>query len=408
MSIERFIAFRYLRSKRRAGPVTVISVISVVGVTIGVAALVVVLSVFNGFSELVTSILVSFDPHLRIESPARADAQSYEALTSYLASQPEVQGYSPYVTGKAFLISRNVNRVINLRGIDEVRIGEVTGLKDKIVLGALSFGDEYRRGIVLGMTLADRLGVVVGDTITIVSPAGADFALMQIGQPLVRRFHLVGIYESNNKEYDSYFAYIGLRDAQDFFRFGNDVSGVEVRMHSMEQAEAVKGRVQREFGTRYRVLTWYDLHRDLYSVMKIERWMAFIILCMIIGVASFNLLGSLTMSVIEKTRDVGILKAMGATDKRIVRIFAFEGVFVGVTGTALGLLLGLLLVHLQQHYHLFPLDPTVYIIPAIPVEVRLTDLVIIGITAIGLCSVAALYPSKRAAQLPPVEAIRWE
>jgi lipoprotein-releasing system permease protein len=142
--------------------------------------------------------------------------------------------------------------------------------------------------------------------------------------------------------------------------------------------------------------------------MKIERWMAYIILCLIIGVASFNLLGSLTMSVVEKMRDIGILKSMGATNKSIIKIFMFEGVLVGVLGSVLGLLLGLAVVWMQDHYHLFPLDPTVYIIPAIPVEVHIVDLIIVSITALGLCSLAALYPARRAASFIPVEAIRWE
>lgn len=142
--------------------------------------------------------------------------------------------------------------------------------------------------------------------------------------------------------------------------------------------------------------------------MKIERWMAYIILCLIIGVASFNLLGSLTMSVVEKTRDVGILKSMGATSNSIVKIFMFEGILVGVLGSLLGLVLGLLVVWMQQQYHLFPLDPTVYIIPAIPVEVHVVDVITVVVTALGLCSLAALYPAKRAANLVPVEAIRWE
>jgi len=408
MSLERSIAIRYLLSKRELGVVTVISIISIVGVTIGVAALVVVLSVFNGFSGLVTSILIDFDPHVRIESPKQADLSAYGDLTAFLHSRKEVAGAAAFVIGKAVVVSRNLNRVINIKGIEADKIESVSGLKEKLVLGKVSFDGSDKNGIVLGFTLADRLGVVVGDTLAVVSLAGSEVALLQLGQPLIRRYHVAGIYESNNKDYDSYYAFVSLPAAQSLFGLGTRIGGIEMRLQSLDQSEDFKAILADRFGATFRVLTWYDLHRDLYSVMKVERWMAYIILCLIIGVASFNLLGSLTMAVVEKTRDIGILKSMGATDRSIVRIFMFEGIFVGVVGSMIGLLLGLLLVFLQREYHLFPLDPTVYIIPAIPVEVHLIDLLIVAVTAIGLCSLAALYPARRAARLVPVEAIRWE
>ncbi len=408
MSVERSIAIRYLVSKRKLGLVTLISTISVVGVTIGVAALVIVLSVFNGFSGLVTSILVNFDPHIRVECPKQVDAAAYDPLLKFAQTQSEVQGVSSFVVGKAVVVSRNLNRVINIKGIDVNTIGRVSGLKDKMVLGSLDLVGARNSGIVLGMTLADRLGAVVGDTVSVVSLAGSEAALLQLGQPLIRRFHVVGIYESNNKDYDSFYAYVSLGASQSLFGMVNKISGVELRLQSIGQSDSFKRELLSRFGDQFRILTWYDLHRDLYSVMKIERWMAYIILCLIIGVASFNLLGSLTMSVVEKTRDIGILKSMGATNSSIVKIFMFEGVLVGVLGSLLGLLLGLVVVWLQDQYHLFPLDPTVYIIPAIPVEVHVLDLVIVAVTALGLCSLAALYPARRAASFIPVEAIRWE
>jgi lipoprotein-releasing system permease protein len=192
------------------------------------------------------------------------------------------------------------------------------------------------------------------------------------------------------------------------FGSGNEIQGVEIRAHDIERTDALEQRLSTNFGSSYRILTWYDLHRELYSVMEIERWMAYVILSMIIGVASFNLLGSLTMSVIEKTRDIGILKTMGATSEMILRIFMHQGLLVGILGSLFGVLLGVFVVYLQQEFHLIPLDPSVYIIPAIPVELHGLDLLIITLTGIGLCSIAAYYPAKRAASLIPVEAIRWE
>jgi len=408
MTVEQTIAWRYLLSKRSIAFVNVISFISIIGVTIGVAALIIVLSVFNGFGSLVSSILISFDPHLRIESVKRAEAQAYDPIVQYLRSRDNVTGCAAFVTGKALLVSKGLTRVINIRGVDPEGIGKVSGLRDKIVLGSANLKDENRNGIVLGMALADRLGSIVGDTISVVSPSGVEVALLQLGQPLIRRFRIVGIYETNNKDYDSYYAYLGIEAGQALFGLKKEIDGYEVRLTDVRQANNVRDALQKEFGARFRYLSWFDLHRELYTVMQVERWAAYLILCLIIAVASFNLLGSLTMSVIEKRRDIGILKTMGITNKAVSRIFLYQGLAVGVVGTLLGTVLGLAVVYLQERYHLFPLDPTVYIIPAIPVEVRWFDLVTVSFAAIVLCLLASRSPAKRAAQLIPVEAIRWE
>lgn len=340
MSFERLIALRYLRSRRQIGMVTVISIISIIGVTVGVAALIVVLSVFNGFSGLVTSILINFDPHLRVEAVRQSESHEYRDLVAFAASRREVAGVAPFVSGKAVIVSRNLNRVVNIKGIESNKIASVSGVEKNMVLGSMNFDEGGGNGIVLGMTLADRMGTVVGDTIAVVSLAGSETLLLQLGQPLIRRFHVSGIFESNNREYDSYYAFVGLAPAQALFGMDGRVTGVELRLKSMDDAGSFKALLEQRLGSSFRVLTWYDLHRDLYAVMKMERWMAFVILCLIIGVASFNLLGSLTMAVIEKRREIGILKSMGATDKSIVRIFLFEGVFVGLLGATAGLVLG--------------------------------------------------------------------
>jgi lipoprotein-releasing system permease protein len=277
-----------------------------------------------------------------------------------------------------------------------------------MVLGDMSLGSEDGNTIVLGINLADRLGVVVGDTIAIVSPSSATSPLAQLGMPLIRRFRVAGMYETNNKEYDAFFSFVSLRSAQTLFQVGRQIDGIEVRFTSLDRSDAVQGDLRAAWGDRFRILTWYDLHRELYTVMRIERWAAYVILMLIVAVASFNLLGSLTMTVIEKTRDIGVLKAMGTPTAGIQRIFMFQGLYVGIIGTVLGLLLGLIVVWAQQTFHLFPLDSTVYIISAIPVEVRWYDLVVIGVASVGLALLAARSPARRAADLIPVEAIRWE
>ncbi len=408
MSYKYFIAKRYLLSKREANFITVISLVSILGITVGVAALIVVLSVFNGFNSLVTNILVGFDPHLRIQQTATTTQEDYSRLKKFLLQQNDIQGVGSFVNGKAMIVSKNQSKVIFIRGVDGATIDKVSGVKEKIVLGNFDFSDSTKRDIVLGFSLADKLGVITEDTVWIVSPAGSEQALLGFGAPILRSFRIAGIYESNNKEYDGLYGYMSLQSSQRLFQLGSEIHGFEMRLSSIDNAEMLKEKILREFPLQFSVLTWYDLHKDLYSVMKIERWSAFTILCLIIAVATFNLLGSLTMSVIEKTRDIGILKTMGATNKDIVQIFRFEGFLIGIVGVVLGTIIGLIVCYLQIHYQLYALDPTAYIIPALPVEIRVSDLLIIGLATLVLCYISTIYPAKRAANLLPSEAIRWE
>jgi lipoprotein-releasing system permease protein len=409
MSYERFMALRYLRSKRQMRFINIIMLVSIVGITVGVAALIIVLSVFNGFNSVVTQVLVNFDPHVRIE-PAQGKSMAYDdQVLRLLREDDRISAFSPYVASKALLVTNRVNRVVMVKGVVDSVVGRVSGLRASTVIGEFAFRDNPQQGgLVIGLTLADRLAATLGSEMTIVSPVGVDAMIMQLGQPLMRKVQVVGIYDSNNKDYNAHFAYISLESAKKLFQFGEEISGVEIRLHSMTDAAAVKVGLQRALGDSYRVSTWYDLHQDLYSVMKIERWSAYIILCLIVGVATFNVLGSLTMGVIEKRRDIGVLKALGATRGSITRLFMFEGVLVGTIGTVVGVALGLLVCYLQIRYHLFPLDPSVYIIPAIPVEVRWTDFVAVSLASMVLSTLASLYPARRAARLMPVEAIRWE
>lgn len=407
MKFTLYIAKRYLLAKKEAGFITVISSISILGVTIGVAALIVILSVFNGFSGLVTTILVGFDPHLRIQKTSLATADDIERLDSFLKQQQEISGISSFVAGKGMVITKKTTKVIYIRGLEPTKIDKVSGVKEKIVAGDADFTNIGANEMVVGFNLADRLGANIGDTIYVVTATSARDAVVNYVPPELYSFRIIGIYESSNKEYDGLYAFTTVECAQRIFKTAL-VHGFDVRLHSISESEAVQKKIQEHFGAHFIVQTWYDLHKDLYSVMKVERWTAFIILALIIGVASFNLMGSLTMTVIEKTRDIGILKAMGAKDKDILSIFRFEGLIVGIIGSALGLLLGYAICLLQIHYQLFALDPTVYIIPAIPIEMRMSDFIAVPLAALILCFIASYFPSKRAATLQPSEAVRWE
>lgn len=409
MRYEHFIAGRYLRSKRQLRFINIIMLVSVIGITVGVAALIIVLSVFNGFSSVVTEVLVGFDPHVRVEAAKGKAVQVTDSLLKEISRDSRIMAVSPFVESKGLLVVREQNRVVYVRGVVDSLVGGVSGVSRSTVLGKFKFDDtKMSGGIVLGLALADRLGATVGTEVTVISPVGVDAMLMQFGQPLTRKCTVVGIYDSNNKDYDAHYAYVSLESAKYLFQYKDGVSGIELRLKNIGEAEFVKEKLTSQLGDRYSVSTWYDLHKDLYSVMKIERWGAYLILCLIVGVATFNVLGSLTMGVMEKKRDIGILKSIGASHGSITRIFMFEGLLVGVIGTGLGLSIGLFVCYLQIHYQLFPLDPNVYIIPAIPVEVRWMDFIAVTLASMVLSTLASLYPARRAARLLPVAAIRWE
>ncbi len=407
--VELFIASRYLRSKRKIRFINIIGYISIVGITVGVAALLIALSVFNGFSSVVTSVLVGFDPHIRIEKRGNISSVEYQGIEKILKSNIDITAVSPYVSGKAMLTTTSFNKVVFIRGVDEKRIADVTGLKDKVVLGSVDLKNTGSSpGIVIGLTLADRLASVIGNEIVIYSPNSVQYALSGISAPQGMKFTVNGIFESNNKDYDANYAYVSLPVAQQMFNLEEKYNGIELRLSDFNNAEKVKKKLQKQLPDDYNVLTWYDLHQSLYSVMKIERWSAYILLSLIILVATFNMLGSLTMGVIEKQRDISVLKSIGMTSKNIVRIFMVEGLIIGIIGTVLGVIIGLIVLYLQVHYQLFALDATIYIIPAIPVEIQWIDFVEIAFVSLGLSFLAAYYPSRRAAATIPAEGLRWE
>lgn len=408
MGLEFFIAKRYLFSKKKFNFITIISLISIAGVTIGVAALIIVLSVFNGFSSKVTSILISFDPHIRIEAAGSNKLADYSSVQEKIKDLG-IRSSTPYTLNKGMLANENSNEVVFIKGVDEKEIGDVSGVKQVMRFGEfdLKNSGEYG-GIVLGFSLLGKIKGRPGDTLTLLSPVGLENSLTQFVDPKTKKFIIRGIYDSDNKDYDGNYAYISLSNSQDLFQLDGKVNGVEMRLDNINNSEKEKEKITAVLGNDFKVMTWYDLHADFYSILQVERWVAFIILSLIIAVASFNILGSLTMTVIEKKRDIGVLKALGATDKMITNIFLFEGISVGIIGMIAGTILGLGVILAQKYFEFYKLDTSIYKIGALPVELRYTDFIYIPLAAMLLCFLASLYPSRRAAALEPVNAIRWE
>ncbi|HEX2867942.1 MAG TPA: ABC transporter permease [Ignavibacteriales bacterium] len=410
MKYEIFIAKRYLRSKHKLNFITIISIVSVLGITLGVAALVVVLSVFNGFGGLVTSILVNFDPHVRITAISEDAYDRMPEVEKVLKHTAHIRSYSPFVSGKAIALRNQLTSIVDVKGIDYKNQGENWGVKSRIEYGTFDYspvGD--KDGIIIGFNLANKIQTVPGDSLYLTSFNSLSRSASSLALPSVKKYIIKGIFESNNADYDLYSVFVSLSSAQDLLGLGNRIQGYEIRLDDIKNSTEVKDELMKSLDPKlFRINTWYDLHKDLYSMMQIERWAAFIIVSLIITVATFNVLGSLSMSVIEKTKDIGVLRSMGARDRSILRIFMFEGMLTGIIGTIAGTALGVLIIFLQMKLKFYPLDPTKYIIDALPVELRLWDLVAVAAMALLLSFLASLYPAKRAVKIPALEAIKWE
>ncbi len=420
MDYRILIARRYLVSRRQVSLISLITGISVAGVGLGVAALIVVLSVMNGFYDFVQNLLVSLDPHVRIVSAEERGVQAPDSLMAVALDLEHVRHASAYVEGKALLVPRDgseVNKVVIVRGVQEEAYAAVSDVVERTGMG--SFSLERRDGspgLVAGMSLGRRLALLPGTSGTepsrvalLSAPAIESMLVSVFGGVPYMWFDVRGLFELE-EVYDESHVFIELEEAQRLFRMGENVTGVELRLEHLNRADDVKDALEDVLPRdRYRVLTWYDLQKSLYDVMRLEKWGASVILALIIVVAAFNIVGSLTMVVIEKRRDIGVLQAMGASRRDVRRIFLTEGLLVGLLGTAAGVALGLGLALLQKHYALVPLaGAESFMIDAYPISIRVLDLAIICAVAVSLCVLAAAYPAFRASAIEPATAVSVE
>jgi lipoprotein-releasing system permease protein len=412
MSYEFFIARRYLKSKRKTGFISLITYISIIGVMIGVAALIVVLSIMNGFESEVRSRIVGFWSHVRLRTFHNQGLDDYTKIVKQIQNLDHIVGISPYIDEKGLIISKNRRAGVVIKGVESQTIGQVSDIENDVIYGTFDIGEiksngpKSYPGIVLGRYLADKLGVGLGDRVQILSPTGLSPLISKI--PHLRTFQVSGYFETGLFEFDDVFAYISIKEAQRLFEMKNRVSGLEIKLDDLNYADSVSEKIDTMLGYPYTTITWFEMNKNLFSWMQIEKWAAFIILSLIIMVAAFNIISTLIMVVLEKTKEIGILKSMGATSNGIMKIFMLEGLVGGAVGTILGSIIGFGLCWSQWKYQYFSLPPDVYIISALPILMKVKDFVFITLAALLLCFLATVYPAWKAARLDPVEAIRYE
>jgi lipoprotein-releasing system permease protein len=416
MTYQLLIALRYLRAKRRRRTISLNTFISIAGVTLGVAALIATLAVMSGFEESLREKILGTNAHVVVVDRAQRPIENYGAVLAAVARLPHVVAAAPFIYNQVLLTAEsNVHGVI-LRGIDPATEGSVTDVERNLIDGRLADlsttfppppdkpGLSPRSGIVIGKELALRLGVFMGDTLNVVSPRGTMGPFGMV--PKLRPYQVVGIFDSGMYDYDSSIAYISLAQAQDFFQMGPAITGIEIKVDEIFRASAVADAAEAALGGRYWVRDWKEMNRNLFAALKLEKIIMFIILVLIILVAAFNIIGTLTMIVIEKSREIAILKAMGATRRAVMGIFMLDGLLIGGVGVVIGIPLGYLVCWAIETFYTLPAD--VYYISHIPVRISLFDVVLVAGSALLITFLATVYPSWQAGRLAPVEALRYE
>lgn len=415
MSLEFQIARRYLKSKRHPRFYSVNTIISTMGVAVGVAALIIVLAVFNGLNSEIRSRIIGLEGHLRLRHQNFDKiALSFPAVINDLKKNKSVKGAAPYITELALLTTAYANRGVQVKGISPEYDKDLSNLKKYVKYGEFkldtiqSASGRGLPGLLVGSQLALELGVNQYDSVTLTSTAGLSIGGFQMPNPKVGHFEVSGVFETGLIEVDTYTIIIGLDQAQRLFKYENQIGGIEIKLENEDQAAMMARQLSQQFAPPIIPETWFQKNKMLFSWMQLEKWAAFLILSLIILVATFSIITSLIMVVMEKTAEIGILKSMGTRSKNIVKIFLYQGLFIGIIGTIFGVTIGISGCWLQKTYQLVAIPDGIFFMVALPVKMQLFDNAVIALAAIILSALASYYPARKAAGLNPVEALRFK
>jgi lipoprotein-releasing system permease protein len=415
---ELKVSLRYLKAKRKSTFISIITFISTAGVTLGVMALIIVLAVMTGFERDLKEKILGTNAHL-VVIRSGAPMEHYRATMERLSKLPRVQAVTPFIYNQVMLSTgRHVSGVV-LRGIDPVSDKKVTRLAQSIVEGSMdslepASGSASEPGLLIGRELAKHLNLFLGDRVNVVSPTGTITPLGMM--PKLKPFRVTGIFNTGMFEYDSTLAYVSINQAQKFFDLGDTVTGIQLKVGDVYATSELASRINQEFGPELYARDWMQMNKNILFALKTEKVVMFIILTLIVLVAAFGIASTLFMIVMEKNRDIAILKTMGARSSSIMKIFVLEGLIIGVVGTLLGVFFGLLVsFNLEPIINLVQkvtgknfFSKEIYYLDHFPSHVVLSDVVVISITAILISFVATLYPAWQASRMLPAEALRYE
>jgi lipoprotein-releasing system permease protein len=376
----------------------------------------VVMSVMTGFEEVLRDRLLGINAHVALVKPGDR-LTGYQDLVDRVTKEKGVVAAAPAVYGQVMVTYGNRVSGVLVRGVDPDKVNGVIDIQRYIVQGKLEDLKSPRPlnidgrsvplpGVIVGSRLAGQLGVSLGEPIQLLSPSGSPTVLGVI--PKVRRFVVSGIFDSGMHEYDATLIYMNLADAQRFFETGDSVTSIEIRVQNVYEAHEIAGRIQRKLGLPYWTEDWSRLWPNLFSALRLEKTVYFLVLLLMILVGAFNIVSTLIMVVMEKRRDIAILQSMGATRRSIRKIFLFKGCIIGGVGTSLGVLLGYVICLLIERYHFIELPKDVFLISTVPVRMYFSNFVLVAVASFLICVLASIYPARQAAKLDPVEIIRYE
>jgi lipoprotein-releasing system permease protein len=424
---ELFISRRYLSAKRKQIFVSIITFISIFGIFLGVAALIIVLAVMNGFEEDLRTKILGIKSHIELTTDMTGPMKDYQNVRERIADVEGVVASTPFIYSQAMIRNGNGVTGVVIRALDTQSAFKVINL-GKIKEGNVEYlnkipqeiSPNYKNekvpleGIIIGKEMARNMGIFLYDPITIISPVSISTPMGMV--PRMKKFIVVGIFESGFYEYDSTLAYLSLKSCQDFLQMGDTVTGIDIKVNDIYKADSIARNVQSKLGFPFWTQNWMQMNKNFFSALKLEKRVMFIILSLIVLVAAFNIISALIMIVMEKSKDIAILKSMGATSRSIMKIFIYQGLIIGVIGTTLGCIAGVTIalniqkvsLFVEKIFHFKILPGDVYYLSELPSMVNFGDVAIIVAGTLLICFLSTIYPSLRASKSDPAESLRYE